>query len=203
MHRGESKVALALLGCLFLLGWNGVTMLPSQSQWERPIPSSGVPVTFSPSSGNDIATPVITAVQGSASFDSYATIGGIFGAYPTLVVNSQGYVYDEVRIRRDRIMIYVEIIKRLSASPLNLTELALVTGLNFGTTKARVDHLISMGLVRTELEKSIQYSATAKGRLFLEASQKALSYLSKQEVSYPRLKPVGFPLSKVGVGTAI
>ena len=79
-------------------------------------------------------------------------------------------------------MIYVEIIKRLSASPLNLTELALVTGLNFGTAKARVDHLMSVGLVRTELEKGTQYSATAKGRLFLEASQKALSYLSKQEV---------------------
>jgi predicted transcriptional regulator len=72
-------------------------------------------------------------------------------------------------------------VKRLSGSSLNLTELSLLTGLNFGMTKACVDYLMSAGLVRAELEKGIRYSATARGRSFLEDSQKALSYLNEQE----------------------
>lgn len=181
VNYAKSKVALGLLGCLFLLGWNGVTMLPSQSQWERPIPLGGIPVTFSTSSGTNAATPTVVTTQRSASFESDGTIGGVNGSYSELIPNTQGYVYDEIRVRRDRFIIYVEMVKRLSGSSLNLTELSLLTGLNFGMTKACVDYLMSAGLVRAELEKGIRYSATARGRSFLEDSQKALSYLNEQE----------------------
>lgn len=122
---------------------------------------------------------VVVARQVSTSLESDGA-AKINGSYPELVVSCQGYTYDKIRIRRDRFQIYVEIIKRLSASPLNLTEVSLLTGLNFGMAKTHLDYLLSVGLVKPEAEERVRYSTTPKGRLFLEASQKALSYLNEQ-----------------------
>jgi predicted transcriptional regulator len=70
--------------------------------------------------------------------------------------------------RRNKLEIYAEVLRRLLADPLGITEIALFCRLNFSSAKEIIDSLVAMGLLETvELEDDIRYATTRKGSLTL------------------------------------
>jgi predicted transcriptional regulator len=79
--------------------------------------------------------------------------------------------------RRNKLEIYAEILRRLLADPLGITEIALFCKLNFSSAKEMVDYLVAKGLLETVvIENDQKYVTAPKGSLVLQDIEK-VSYL--------------------------
>lgn len=75
--------------------------------------------------------------------------------------------------RRNKLEIYAEILRRLLADPLGITEIALFCRLNFTSAKEMVDFLVSLGLLETvEMDDEMRYLTTRKGSLVVKDIEK-------------------------------
>lgn len=75
--------------------------------------------------------------------------------------------------RRNRLEIYAEILRRLLADPLGITEIALFCKLNFSSAKDMVDYLVAKGLLEMVMVgDDPRYIATGKGFLVLRDIEK-------------------------------
>jgi predicted transcriptional regulator len=81
--------------------------------------------------------------------------------------------------RRDRVKVYAEVLHRLSATPLGLTELALFCRLNFSTMKECLDFMVAKGLVeRVNASHSVKYVTTPRGAEFLQLAERIFNFVS-------------------------
>jgi predicted transcriptional regulator len=88
---------------------------------------------------------------------------------------TEGMLYEDYRSRRSRVLICVEIAKRLSAEPMALTDVALHVRLNFTQAKTCIEQMMVAGLVELDPAEGVKkYALTRQGLLFLESGEKTL-----------------------------
>ena len=137
--------------------------------------------TFTGSAGSTQAATKISFTSDSVSnqFDSY-------GSQQLQLSNrqeSEGILYEDYRSRRSRMVICIEIAKRLAVEPLTLTDIALHTKLNFSQAKACLGQMIMAGLVQSQrLRRENKYALTRKGMLFLESGERTLRLLQSESI---------------------
>lgn len=86
---------------------------------------------------------------------------------------------EQVRSRRGRLDLYIEITKRLAGGPVTITELGVAAKLNFASTREILDFLLAKGIVRQTVEegRAKKYGLTKKGYEFVHGWEDALKVL--------------------------
>lgn len=86
-------------------------------------------------------------------------------------------LFEDYRSRRSHLLISIEIAKRLSSDSLTLTEIALMTRLNFRQAKLFIEEMANAALIQDGLSPGGRYTLTAKGLAFLESGEKVIGML--------------------------
>jgi predicted transcriptional regulator len=178
LSEGKLGIWLAIVGCLLILGWGTWPAVQYQAQDSSSYLTAGTPVAISgPNQAEGVVKiQPITAAMSSATTEAR----GAGPPQPTAITDGQGYLYEEIRSRRNRLVIYIELIKRISERPLNITEIALAARLNFGMTKKCIEVLQSNGLIWADSGEGRRYFATDKGLLFMRNAEQVLSLLGSK-----------------------
>ena len=96
--------------------------------------------------------------------------------------DSEGALFEDYRSRRPRILICIEIADRLGAGPLAITDLALLTRVNFSTAKICLEQMIAANLVQGDSSREgKKYALTAKGKLFLESGSRTIRLFRQED----------------------
>lgn len=100
----------------------------------------------------------------------------------TIDQDSEGVLFEDYRSRRPRILICIEIANRLGAGPLAITDLALLTRVNFSTAKICLEQMIAANLVHCDSsQEGKKYALTAKGKLFLESGSRTIRLFRQED----------------------
>jgi predicted transcriptional regulator len=176
---GRGRLVPMILVTILMLAW---ATLPSEVNLVQAdnlslgnasvVDSRGSPVTFSPpQAGTEtMAVPSSTTSEPWLVDSQTSTVEVANVVSPQPMFNLYPLPKDVVFMQRKRnkLEIYAEVLRRLLADPLGITEIALFCRLNFSSAKEIVDSLVGMGLLETvELEGNIGYATTRKGSLTL------------------------------------
>ncbi len=97
-------------------------------------------------------------------------------------LESEGSLYEDVRKRRARLLICIEIARRIAAEPLGLTEVAVLVRVNFGQAKSCLIEMVGAGLVELDaLRDGRRYTLTKKGLLFLRSGEMTVKLLQPDD----------------------
>jgi predicted transcriptional regulator len=98
------------------------------------------------------------------------------------------YFFDQLRSRRGRLEMYIEITRRLAGGPVTITELGVASKLNFASTREILDFLGENGIVTLALEdgRAKRYSLTERGYEFVRRCEDALGMLDGERKSTVR-----------------
>ncbi len=133
-----------------------------------PLPQTGTGTAAIPSPG--ASSWLLNSQTSTAEVSAEASLPNLVNLFP-LPKNSLF-----MQRRRNKLEIYAEILRRLIADPLGITEIALFCRLNFSTAKEMVDYLISLGLLKAiEMEDDLRYATTRKGILSLQDIERVSS----------------------------
>lgn len=112
-------------------------------------------------------------------------------AFQTARLDSEGVLYEEYRSRRTRVLICLEIAKRLSVGPLGITDLALLTRLNFSQTRHYLDEMLEANLVEERLrDEGRKYHLTKRGMLFLRSGETTIQFLEPEKLGGSRFSEI-------------
>ncbi|MDG6920997.1 MAG: hypothetical protein JRN59_05655 [Nitrososphaerota archaeon] len=112
----------------------------------------------------------------------HSSDGGFQQLRQAISEESEGVLYEDYRLRRSRMLICIEIAKRLSAGPLAVTDLALLTRVNFSTAKICLEQMITASLVGVDSSREgRKYILTAKGKLFLESGSRTIGLFQPED----------------------
>lgn len=172
--KSETKAVSIALGTVLMLAWvitSSGALVPSTGTQYATISEKGPGVQTSTILVSSTAVPNSNVIRITevtlASMDDDASQFSVVNLFPLPKYTAfmQG--------RRNRLEIYAEILKRLLADPLGITEIALYCKLNFSSAKEMVDFLVSKGLIATiAIEDDPRYATTRKGLLVLRDIEK-------------------------------
>lgn len=201
-HKGETRVQRLLyasLAFLLITPWFG-GIGASQSYnagttagwWSQPVGGTGsgtadaktylhISLPDFPRPSSIVVSNAIpeaqTTTSGAAETPSLTSAMQSGGLYTPIFSTSSHVVAGERR--RDRVRVYAEVLHRLSATPLGLTELALFCRLNFRAMKECLDILVASGLLeQVNTSHSMKYATTPKGIEFLQLAERTFSFVS-------------------------
>ena len=169
------------LALIAVVGLSG-SMFPQTSPFQTPSTYHSVSIwsvgTFTGFSSSQQAV-----TKASVAQDSITSQPDSYGSQQLQLANrqdSEGVLYEDYRSRRSRIVIYVEIARRLVIEPLALTDIALLAKVNFSEAKTCLERMMMAGLVRDSLLGGKKYALTRKGLLFLESGERTLKLLQPE-----------------------
>ncbi|MDG7009088.1 MAG: hypothetical protein JRN06_12835 [Nitrososphaerota archaeon] len=107
-------------------------------------------------------------------------------AVPGLWGNS--YFFDQIRSRRGKLELYIEITKRLAGGPVTITELGVGANLNFSSTRDILGLLLENGLVASTVKdgRAKRYGLTERGYEFVRRSEEILRMVNGSQPSRAR-----------------
>jgi len=176
-----SRLIPTLLALLGVVGLSG-SMLP-QTSVPQTLSSSYPTVTWSISNSNWHFTPQVI-MSSTTTLDSTIPKLDSYGPQQLQLSTRQdfeGILYEDYRSRRSRVVICIEIAKRLAVEPLTLTNIALLTRVNFSQARICLEQMMLAGLVQgCPPWGRKEYALTRKGMLFLESGEQTLKLLQPE-----------------------
>lgn len=175
---GATRRLSTILALVALVGLAGSTF-PGVPIYHTSPPTPGTVIAFS----GEVKVPTGYVPQIEMTVSSISpTAHGIesYGSSQLQQLNwsdSEATLFEDYRSRRSHLLICIEIAKRLSSNPLTLTEIALLTRLNFRQAKISADEMAAAGLIQDGLSGGGKYTLTAKGLAFLESGERTIGLL--------------------------
>jgi predicted transcriptional regulator len=174
------------LALIALIGLTGSTI--PQVYTNQSTSQSTLLIGFSvktPSGPSAVAPQIAARLVSSAQPEYNASEVGFRQIQQLIQKGSEGILYEDYRSRRSRLLICIELAKRLSGGSLSLTQIALLARINFGQAKALLELMSDAGLTSVDDSLKVKtYSLTRRGLLFLkhgEMTLKLLQPVARQE----------------------
>jgi predicted transcriptional regulator len=172
---GKCKKALVItFGLMAILGWSG-------SAFPQPWASSGVAAHSTLASVTGTAAGYGFSVEAnllsvtSTAAASRTIVETRFVVQRALTEDAEGALYEDNNSRRSNLIICIEIAKRVSAEPLTLTQIALLTRLNFKQAKVCIEKMIAAGLLQHGIGiDDGRFTLTRRGLDFLESGERTV-----------------------------
>ncbi len=160
-----------------IIGLSGGTLPNPLWGWNASQSASGLAGGVTPQVPNQGVHVVTTSVSQIEPLTSQSSSGSQ-SRQQSIWLESEGSLYEDIRKRRARLLICIEIARRIAAEPLELTEVAVSVGVNFSQAKSCLVEMVGAGLVELDtLRDGRRYTLTKKGLLFLRSGETTVKLL--------------------------
>lgn len=172
---------LLALGLISVVGLSGSSLPQSHINLGSSQYHAGAVTGMVPVEGTSEVAPQVSFITAASNTVPISQVNSYNPQQLTTWQDAEGILYEDYRSRRSRVIICIEIAKRLSAEPLSLTEIALHARINFSHARFCLEQMISAGLVQSDpWTREKKYTLTRRGLLFLESGERTARLLQPE-----------------------